>query len=85
MIDSRVNDAFKQQAQKIDWLLTEAAVGDDKVGLLLPEDMAPEIPAQDTASVPQTGDHTRRFSTPQGGEKCCSGRCSHFTLRSGKD
>lgn len=83
MIDSKVNDAFKQQEQKIDWLLTEAAVGDDKVGLLLPEDMAPEIPAQDTASVPQTGDHTRT-STPQGDEKCCSGRCSHFTFRSGK-
>lgn len=56
MIDSKVDDAIKQQAQKMDWLLTEAAVGDDKVGLLLPEEMAAEITAQDTASLPQTGD-----------------------------
>lgn len=56
MIDSRVYDAIKQQAQKLDWLLTEAAVGDDKVGLLLPEEMAAEITAQDTASLLQTGD-----------------------------
>lgn len=56
MIDSRVDDAIKHHAQKMDWLLMEAGVGVGKVGVLLPEEMAAEITAQDTASLRQTED-----------------------------
>ncbi|TMS16179.1 Zonadhesin [Larimichthys crocea] len=56
MIDSRVDDAIKQHAQKMDWLLMEAGVGVGKVGVLLPKEMPAGITAQDTASIGQTED-----------------------------
>uniref|UniRef100_A0A8C4H524 AAA+ ATPase domain-containing protein n=1 Tax=Dicentrarchus labrax TaxID=13489 RepID=A0A8C4H524_DICLA len=58
MIDSRVNDAIKQHAQKMDWLLMEAGAGVGKVGVLLPKEMAAGITAQEAASLGQTNDTT---------------------------
>ncbi|XP_049921157.1 ATPase family AAA domain-containing protein 3-like [Epinephelus moara] len=56
MIDSRVDDAIKQHAQKMDWLLMEAGAGVGKVGVVLPKEMAAEITAQETASLAETVD-----------------------------
>ncbi|KAI3356701.1 hypothetical protein L3Q82_003386 [Scortum barcoo] len=58
MIDSRVNDAIKQHAQKMDWLLMEAGVGVGKVGVLLPKETAAGIAAEKAASLAQTQDTT---------------------------
>ncbi|KAM9350307.1 ATPase family AAA domain-containing protein 3-like [Symphorus nematophorus] len=58
MIDSRVDDAINQHAQKMDWLLMEAGEGVGKVGVLLPKEMAPAITAQDAASLGQIEDTT---------------------------
>ncbi|XP_078110577.1 uncharacterized protein LOC144520608 [Sander vitreus] len=54
MIDSRVDDAIKQHAQKMDWLLMEAGVGVGKVGVHLPKEMAAGITAQEASSLAQT-------------------------------
>ncbi|XP_034732430.1 ATPase family AAA domain-containing protein 3-like [Etheostoma cragini] len=54
MIDSRVDDAIKQHAQKMDWLLMEAGVGVGKVGVHLPKEMAAGITAQEAFSLSQT-------------------------------
>ncbi|XP_038579206.1 ATPase family AAA domain-containing protein 3-like [Micropterus salmoides] len=54
MIDSRVDDAIKQHAQKMDWLLMEAGVGVGKVGVLLPKEMAAGITAQEATSFAQS-------------------------------
>ncbi|XP_049437990.1 ATPase family AAA domain-containing protein 3-A-like [Epinephelus fuscoguttatus] len=56
MIDSRVDDAIKQHAQKMDWLLMEAGAGVGKVGVVLPKEMAAGITAQETASLAETVD-----------------------------
>ncbi|XP_031724713.1 uncharacterized protein LOC116395186 [Anarrhichthys ocellatus] len=56
MIDSRVDDAVKQHAQKMDWLLMEAGEGVGKVGVLLPKAMAAGLAAQEAASLTQTED-----------------------------
>ncbi|XP_068588898.1 ATPase family AAA domain-containing protein 3-like [Cebidichthys violaceus] len=58
MIDSRVDDAVKQHAQKMDWLLMEAGEGVGKVGVLLPKEMAAGLAAQEAASLAQTEDAT---------------------------
>ncbi|XP_070824622.1 ATPase family AAA domain-containing protein 3-like [Chaetodon trifascialis] len=58
MIDSRVDDAIKQHAQKMDWVLMEAVAGVGKVGVLLPKEMAAGITAQEDASLVQTEDTT---------------------------
>ncbi|XP_042347793.1 ATPase family AAA domain-containing protein 3-A-like [Plectropomus leopardus] len=58
MIDSRVDDAVKQHAQKMDWLLMEAGVGVGKVGVVLPKEMTAGITAQEPASVAKTEDTT---------------------------
>uniref|UniRef100_A0A671VS68 ATPase family AAA domain containing 3A n=1 Tax=Sparus aurata TaxID=8175 RepID=A0A671VS68_SPAAU len=54
MIDSRVDDAIKQHAQKMDWLLMEAGAGVGKVGVLLPKEMAAGITAQEADSLGQS-------------------------------
>ncbi|KAK9515667.1 hypothetical protein VZT92_026294 [Zoarces viviparus] len=54
MIDSRVDDAVKQHAQKMDWLLMEAGEGLGKVGVLLPKAMAAGLAAQEAESLAQT-------------------------------
>uniref|UniRef100_UPI0037E96EE4 A-kinase anchor protein 12-like n=1 Tax=Semicossyphus pulcher TaxID=241346 RepID=UPI0037E96EE4 len=56
MIDSRVDDAIMQHAQKMDWLLMEAGVGVGKVGVLVPKEMAAGIAAQEAASLAQAED-----------------------------
>ncbi|XP_074500680.1 ATPase family AAA domain-containing protein 3-A-like [Sebastes fasciatus] len=56
MIDARVDDAIKQHAQKMDWLLMESGAGVGKVGVLLPKEMAAGIAAQEAASLAQTED-----------------------------
>ncbi|XP_032377199.1 uncharacterized protein LOC116692788 [Etheostoma spectabile] len=53
MIDSRVDDAIKQHAQKMDWLLMDAGVGVGKVGVHLPKEMAAGITAQNASSLAQ--------------------------------
>uniref|UniRef100_A0A8C2XP38 ATPase family AAA domain containing 3A n=1 Tax=Cyclopterus lumpus TaxID=8103 RepID=A0A8C2XP38_CYCLU len=53
MIDSRVDDAVKQHAQKMDWLMMEAGEGAGKVGVLLPREMAAGLAAQEAASLAQ--------------------------------
>ncbi|XP_044067343.1 ATPase family AAA domain-containing protein 3-like [Siniperca chuatsi] len=58
MIDARVDDAIKQHAQKMDWLLMEAGAGLGKVGILLPKEMAAGVTAQEAASLAQTEDTT---------------------------
>ncbi|KAM7404345.1 hypothetical protein PAMP_011702 [Pampus punctatissimus] len=47
MIDSRVDDAVKQHAQKMDWLQMEAGEGVGKVGVLLPKEMAARVAGQE--------------------------------------
>ncbi|KAL6120025.1 atad3a [Pungitius sinensis] len=54
MIDSRVDDAIKQHAQKMDWLQTEAGEGVGKVGVRLPKEMAAALAAQGAASLART-------------------------------
>ncbi|XP_029292352.1 ATPase family AAA domain-containing protein 3-like [Cottoperca gobio] len=58
MIDARVDDAVKQHAQKMDWLLMEAGAGVGKVGVLLPKDIAAGVAAEEAASLAQTEDAT---------------------------
>ncbi|XP_068454684.1 ATPase family AAA domain-containing protein 3-A-like [Clinocottus analis] len=58
MIDLRVDDAVKQHAQKMDWLLMEAGEGVGKVGVRLPREMAAAIAAQEAASTAQPEDTT---------------------------
>ncbi|XP_035801483.2 uncharacterized protein LOC111564742 isoform X3 [Amphiprion ocellaris] len=58
MIDSRVDDAVKQHAQKMDWLLVDTDMGVGKVGVLLPKEMAAGITAQKAASLAQSEDTT---------------------------
>ncbi|XP_034052234.1 ATPase family AAA domain-containing protein 3-like [Gymnodraco acuticeps] len=54
MIDSRVEEAVKQHAQKMDWLLMEAGAGVGKFGVIVPKEMAAEVTAQEAASLAQT-------------------------------
>uniref|UniRef100_A0AAQ4PA36 AAA+ ATPase domain-containing protein n=1 Tax=Gasterosteus aculeatus aculeatus TaxID=481459 RepID=A0AAQ4PA36_GASAC len=54
MIDSRVDDAIKQHAQKMDWLLMEAGEGVGKVGVRLPKETAAALAAQGAASLART-------------------------------
>lgn len=54
MIDARVDDAVKQHAQKMDWLLMEAGEGAGKVGVRLPRGMATGLSAQEAASLETT-------------------------------
>ncbi|XP_029975636.1 ATPase family AAA domain-containing protein 3-A-like [Salarias fasciatus] len=55
MIDSRVDDAVTQHAQKMDWLLTEAGMGVGKVGVLLPKGTAAAgVPAESADSLPHS-------------------------------
>ncbi|CAN9515811.1 unnamed protein product [Ophioblennius macclurei] len=54
MIDSRVDDAVLQHAQKMDWLLMEAGVGVGKVGVLLPKETAAGVSAQKADSLVQS-------------------------------
>ncbi|XP_054465076.1 ATPase family AAA domain-containing protein 3-like [Anoplopoma fimbria] len=56
MIDSRVDDAIKQHAQKMDWLLMEAGEGVGKFGVILPKKMAGGLASQEAASLAQTED-----------------------------
>uniref|UniRef100_UPI003AAE7B30 uncharacterized protein isoform X1 n=1 Tax=Centroberyx gerrardi TaxID=166262 RepID=UPI003AAE7B30 len=60
MIDSRVDDAIKQHAQKMDWLLMEAGEGVGKIGVVLPKETAAAVTlgftAQEAASLAQTED-----------------------------
>ncbi|KAI4823477.1 hypothetical protein KUCAC02_012060 [Chaenocephalus aceratus] len=58
MIDSRVEEAVKQHAQKMDWLLMEAGAGVGKFGVIVPKEMAAEVTAQEAASLAQTEDTT---------------------------
>ncbi|KAI9531155.1 hypothetical protein NQZ68_000650 [Dissostichus eleginoides] len=58
MIDSRVEEAVKQHAQKMDWLLMEAGAGVGKFGVIVPKAMAAEVTAQEAASLAQTEDTT---------------------------
>ncbi|KAL3063778.1 hypothetical protein OYC64_000166 [Pagothenia borchgrevinki] len=58
MIDSRVKEAVKQHAQKMDWLLMEAGAGVGKFGVIVPKEMAAEVTAQEAASLAQTEDTT---------------------------
>ncbi|XP_051805667.1 ATPase family AAA domain-containing protein 3-A-like isoform X2 [Acanthochromis polyacanthus] len=58
MIDSRVDDAVKQHAQKMDWLLVDTGMGVGKVGVLLTKEMAAGITAQKAASLTQSEDTT---------------------------
>ncbi|XP_069550117.1 ATPase family AAA domain-containing protein 3-like [Brachyistius frenatus] len=58
MIDSRVDDAIKQHAQKMDWLQMEAGVGVGKVGIHLPKEMAAGLTTLKTASLAQSEDTT---------------------------
>ncbi|KAM8863411.1 ATPase family AAA domain-containing protein 3-like [Spinachia spinachia] len=55
MIDARVDDAIKQHAQKMDWLLTGAGEGGGKVGVHLPKEMAAALAAQGAASLAHSG------------------------------
>ncbi|XP_010785206.1 uncharacterized protein [Notothenia coriiceps] len=58
MIDSRVEEAVKQHAQKMDWLLMEAGASVGKFGVIVPKEMAAEVTAQEAASLAQTEDTT---------------------------
>jgi len=64
MIDSRVDDAIKQHAQKMDWLLTEAGEGVGKVGVLLPKEMASRIAGQEAATLAQAEDTSAQQILP---------------------
>ncbi|XP_062282588.1 uncharacterized protein LOC133987294 [Scomber scombrus] len=64
MIDARVDDAIKQHAQKMDWLLTEAGEGVGKVGVLLPKEMAAKITGQEAASLAQAEDMSAQQVLP---------------------
>uniref|UniRef100_A0A668AFS2 ATPase family AAA domain containing 3A n=1 Tax=Myripristis murdjan TaxID=586833 RepID=A0A668AFS2_9TELE len=59
MIDSRVDDAIKQHAQKMDWLLMEAGEGVGKIGVVLPKELAATslgFTVQEAASLAQPED-----------------------------
>ncbi|XP_053173335.1 uncharacterized protein LOC128357118 [Scomber japonicus] len=64
MIDARVDDAIKQHAQKMDWLLTDAGEGVGKVGVLLPKEMAATITGQEAATLAQAEDMSAQQVLP---------------------
>ncbi|KAM7410924.1 hypothetical protein PAMA_021070 [Pampus argenteus] len=64
MIDSRVDDAVKQHAQKMDWLQMEAGDGVGKVGVLLPKEAAATVAGQEAASLEPASETTAQQVLP---------------------